>query len=128
MSDSRRTNEMKWQILIVTLKADHGDLEIASSLVHQIRKELEKENDNIMSVSKHKKKHSTRSDSMRTPEFIHKVNQTIDENQGQTMRSITKRFPLLEKEIRRSVHKDIRYKSYVMKRGQFISENQKKIT
>ena len=30
-----------------------------------------------------------------------------------------------EKTIRRSVHEDIRYKSYVMKRGQFISEKSK---
>ena len=81
--------------MIVALKADHGDLEIArflrgvKSLVHKIRKELEKENNNVMPVSKHKK-HSTRSDSMRTPVFIHIVKQTIDENRVQSMRSIAK--------------------------------------
>ena len=45
-------------------------------IVHKIRKELEKENDNVTSVSKCKK-HSMCSDSMRTPEFIHKVKQTM---------------------------------------------------
>ena len=70
------TNEMKRHAVIVALKADHGDLEIehflrvARSFVHKICKELEKENDNGMSISKHKKKHFTRSDSMRTSEFI----------------------------------------------------------
>ena len=62
---------------------------------------------------------------MKTPEFIHKVKQTIDENQGQSKRSIAKKFHESEKSIRRSVYENIRYKSYVMKRGQFISEKSK---
>ena len=51
-------NVMKRLAVIVAFKADHGYLEIAHflrvarSFVHKIRKELEKENDNIMSVSK----------------------------------------------------------------------------
>ena len=115
---------------VLALKADRRDLEIAHflrverSFVHKIRKELEKENDNVMSVSKEKKL-STRSDSMRTAEFIHKVKQTIDENRGQSMRSIAKKLHVSEKTIRRNVHEDIRYKSYVIKRGQFISEKSK---
>ena len=36
-----------------------------------------------------------------------------------------KKFHVSEKTTRRSVHEDIRYKSYVMKRGQFISEKLK---
>ena len=74
---------MKRHAVIMALKPDHGDLEIACFIrvarlfVHQICKELEKENDNLMSVSKHKK-HFPHSDSMRTPEFIHKVKQTTD--------------------------------------------------
>ena len=52
---------MKRQAVIVALKADPGDLEIARflrvarSFVHEIRKEFEKENNNLMSVSKRKK-------------------------------------------------------------------------
>ena len=55
------TNEIKRHAVIVALKANHGDLEIAHflrvarSFVHKIHKELEKENNNVMSVSKHKK-------------------------------------------------------------------------
>ena len=79
------TNKMKRHAVIVELKTDHEDFEIARFLrvarllVHKIRKELEKEN-NVMFVSK-RKKHSTRSDSMRTPESIHKVRQTIDKTE-----------------------------------------------
>ena len=62
---------------------------------------------------------------MRTPEFIHKVKQTIDESGGQSMRSIAKTLHVSEKTIRRSVHEDIRYKSHVMKRDQIISEKSK---
>ena len=55
------TNEMKRHAVIVALKADLADLEIAGfhrvawSFVYKIRKELEKENNNVMSVSKRKK-------------------------------------------------------------------------
>ena len=110
--------------------ADHGDLEIARfqrvarSFVNKKRKELEKENDGVMSASK-RKKNFTRSDSMRTPDFIHKVKHTSDENRGQSMRSIVKKLHVSEKTIRRIVHEDIRHNSCVMKRGQFISEKSK---
>ena len=58
MTDSMLTNEMKRNAVIVALKADHRDLGIAfhlraaRSFIHKIRKELEKENDNVMSLSK----------------------------------------------------------------------------
>ena len=38
---------------------------------------------------------------------------------------LQKKLHASEKTIRRSVHEDIRYKSYVMKRDQFISEKSK---
>ena len=126
MTDPMLTNEMKRQVVIVALKASHGDLEItrfhrvARSFVYKIRQELEKENVNVMSVSK-RKKHSTCSDSMRTPEFIHKIKQTIDEIRGQSMRSIAEKLHVFEKTIRRNVHENIQYKSDEMKRGQFIN-------
>ena len=41
------------------------------------------------------------------------------------MRSVAKKLHVSEKTIKRSVHEDIRYKSYVMKRCQFISEKSK---
>ena len=61
MTDPMLTNEMKRYAVIVSLKADHGNLEIACfltvaiSFANKIRKELEKENDNTMFISKRKK-------------------------------------------------------------------------
>ena len=122
MTDTMLTNEMKRQAVVVVLKADHvRSLRVTRSFVDKICKELEKENDYVMSISK-RKKYCTSSDSMRTPEFIHKVKQTINENWGQSIRSIAKRLHVSEKTIKRSVHDDIRYKFYVMNRGHFISE------
>ena len=62
---------------------------------------------------------------MRTPEFTHKVKLTTDETRSQSMRSIAKMLHMSEKKIWRSVHEDIRYKSYEMKRSQFITEKSK---
>ena len=67
MIDPKLTNEMKRHIVIVILRADYEDLEItcflrvARSFVHKICKDIEKENDDVMSLSKYKK-HSTCSD------------------------------------------------------------------
>ena len=61
MRDPMLTNEIKKHSVIEAVKAYDGDLEIACflrvarSFVHKIHKELEKENDNITSVSKPKK-------------------------------------------------------------------------
>ncbi|XP_036370217.1 uncharacterized protein LOC118768217 [Octopus sinensis] len=99
------TNEMKRHAVIVALIANHGDLEIsrflkvARSFVHKIRCELEKEDGNASPVSK-RKKHSKRSDSIRTPEFIQEVKQNIRDNPGKSMRSIAKEFCVSEKTIR----------------------------
>ena len=41
------------------------------------------------------------------------------------MRSIEKKLHVSKKTIRRSVYEDIQYKSYVIKRVQFISEKSK---
>ena len=56
MTDPVLTNEMKIHAMIVALMSDHLDLEIARffrvarSFVYKIGKELEKENDDVMSV------------------------------------------------------------------------------
>ena len=61
MTDPMLTNEMKRPAVIVALMSGHGDLEmtcflkVARLFIHNKRKELEKENDNVMFVSMHKK-------------------------------------------------------------------------
>lgn len=75
MIGSMLTNETKSHVVIVALKARHGDLEIScflkvlGSFVHKTWCEFEKEDGRILSVLKNKK-HYKCSDSSRTPEFI----------------------------------------------------------
>ena len=120
------TQEMKRHAVIVALAAKHSDLKIsnflhvARSFVHKVRLELEGCDGNVSPVAK-RKKHSQCSDTVRTPEFIRNVQNIIDENPGRSIRSIAKELQVSEWTIRTVVHQDIRYKSYVMRKGQFIS-------
>jgi hypothetical protein len=86
--------------------------------------ELKSEKNNFFSVSKHQK-HSKRSDIIRTPEFINEIKENIDDNPRTSMRSLSKKFNVSEKTIRNVVHEDLRYKSYVMRKGQFLSDKTK---
>ena len=120
------TQEMKRHAVIVALTAKHTDLEIsnflnvARSFVYKVRMELEINDGNVSPVAK-RKKHFQRSDAIRTPEFIQNVQKIIDEDPGRSMRSIAKGLKVSEWTIRTVVHQDIRYKSYVMRKCQFVS-------
>ena len=120
------TNEIKIHAAIVALKVDHGHLEIARflrvarSFVHKIRKELEKENDKVTSVSKRKNIPHVPIQWEHPNLFI-----MLSWKLMKTEINCNKMLHVSEKTIRRSVHDDIRYKSYVIKRGQFIFEKSK---
>ena len=130
MADINITQEMKRHAVIVAIMAEHSDLQIAQflkvarSFVFKVLKELKDKNGQISPVAK-RKKHQQRSDSIRTPEFVQRVQNIIDESPQKSMRSIAKDLNVSEATIRRTCHEDLRYKSYVMKRGQFISETTK---
>jgi inhibitor of nuclear factor kappa-B kinase subunit alpha len=121
------SNEMKRHAVIVAIHAEHADTEIAvflklaRSFVHKVRAELEDSQGDVASVAK-RKLHATRSDNMRTPEFVAQVRGTIDASPGTSMRSLAREFDVSEGTIRNVVHEDLRYKSYVMRRGQFMSQ------
>ncbi|EFN60862.1 hypothetical protein EAG_00186, partial [Camponotus floridanus] len=68
-----------------------------------------------------RKKHEPRSDKVRTPQFVQQVQGIIDEDPSKSIRAISKDLQVSECTIRRIIHEDIRYKSYVMRRGQFMS-------
>jgi len=74
----------------------------------------------VESVAK-RKKHETRSDKVRTSQFVQKVQGIIDEDPSKSIRAISKDLQVSECTIRRIIHEDIRYKSYAMRRGQFMS-------
>jgi len=73
----------------------------------------------VESVAKHKK-HETRSDKVRTSQFVQKVQDIIDEDPSKSIRTISKDLQVSECTIR-IIHEDIRYKSYAMRKGQFMS-------
>ena len=124
------TQEMKRHAVIVSLKAGHKDLEIARflkvarSFVYKVRKELEAQDGKVSPVAK-RKKHSRCTGSIRTPKFIQQVQKDIDDNPRRSMRCIAKEHRVSEGTIRNVVHKDIRYKSYVLRKGHFMSEKVK---
>ena len=74
---------------------------------------------NVESVSK-RKKHKACSDRVRTSHFVQQVQGNIDEDPSKSIRAISRNLQVSECTIRRIVHEDIRYKSYVMRKGQFM--------
>ena len=125
------TQEMKRHAVVVAIVAHHGDSEIASflnvarSFVFKVRRELETSGGDIAHVAK-RKKHSPRSDVIRTTEFIQQVHEVVDEDPSKSMRAIAQQLDVAERTIRRVVKESLRYRSYVMRRGQFMSDMTKK--
>ena len=123
MEDNKLTQEMKGHGVIVAIHAKHSDLEIllffnvSRSFVHKIRRGLEA---SVESVAK-RRKHKLRSDAVRTPQLLQQVQGIIDEDPSKTIRAILRDLQVSECTIRRTVYEEIRYKSYVMCRGQFMS-------
>lgn len=126
MADSQLTQEMKRHAVIVALHAQHSDVEIARflkvarSFVHKVRKELEASAGQVSPVAK-RKKHSQRSDRVRTPQFVQQVQDMIDAHPETSIRGIARDLQVSEGTIRTVVHEDIRYQSYVRRKGQFMS-------
>jgi len=74
MEDNKLTQEIKRHAVIVTIHANHSDLEISQFLevarlfVHKICRELEASDGNVENVAK-RKKHEAHSDRVRTSHF-----------------------------------------------------------
>ena len=125
MEDNKLTNKIK-RHAIVAIHANHSDLEIsqffkiARLFVHKVRRELEASDGNVGNVAK-RKKHEARSDRVRTSHFVQQVQGIIHENPSKSIRAISRDLQVSECTIHRIVHEDIRYKSYVIRKGQFMS-------
>ena len=117
---------MKRHAVIVVIHTKRSDLKISQfcnvprSFVHKDRRELEASDDNVGSVVT-RRKQKPRSDTVRTLQFVQQVQDIIDEDPSKSIRAISIDLQSSKCIIRRIVHKDIRYKSYVMRRGQFLS-------
>ena len=71
------------------------------------------------SVAK-RRKHTPNSDTVRTPQFVQQVQNIIDEDLSKSIRALSRDLQVSECTIHRIVHEDIRYKSYMMRRDQFM--------
>jgi transposase len=76
-------------------------------------------------ISSARKPHRRRSDA-KDNDFVEKVQEIIDEDPGRSMRSIARELQVSDSTIRRIVEEDIHYKSYAMRRGQFMNDATKK--
>ncbi len=71
-----------------------------------------------------RKHHNCRSDT-HDDDFIKMVQSIVDEDPGQAMHHIAANLVVSHSLICRVVKEDLRYKSYCLKRGQFMSERTK---
>ena len=99
------THEMERHAVIVSLAANHTDsviaefLNVARSFVHKVRKELEASNGDFSSVSE-RKKHSRRSDAVRSSDFVEEIQNVIDADPSKSMRAIAEEIHVSERTIR----------------------------
>ena len=113
---------MKRHAVIVTINAKHSVQEIsqfwnvARSFVHKVLRELEASDGNVESVAK-RRKYKSHSVTVITSQFVQQVQTLL----VKSIRAISRALQVSECIIRRIDLEDIRYKSYVMYRGQFMS-------
>jgi DDE superfamily endonuclease len=126
MSGSNITQQMKRHAVLVALSANHNDSEIATflnvsrSFVCKIRNKVIVSDGDVQIVAE-RKKHSQRFDTIRKDDFVRKVDDIITVNRSKSIRAIAREINVSESTVRRVVHDDIKYKSYVMRRGHFMS-------
>ena len=72
------------------------------------------------SVAK-RRNHKPRLDTVKTLQFVQQVQDIIDEDSSKSIRAISRDLQVSECTISHIVYVDIRYKPYVMRRGQFMS-------
>ena len=130
MAENQITQNMKRHTVLVALKAERSDLEIARflkvarSFVHKVRQDLQSDNGTVSKTAK-RKENSTRFDKIRTDDFVKEIKQTVDANPRNSMRSLAKHYKVSEGTIRNVVHENMGYKSYALKKGQFLSQKMK---
>jgi transposase len=101
---------------------------IAERTVYDVRARYEEEIASGVQpecISSARKAHKRRSD-RKGEDFINEVQKLIDDDPGRSMRSIARELDVCERTIRRVVEEDIHYKSYVLKKGQSLSDSTKK--
>ena len=126
MEENKPTQEIKRQAVTVNIHAKHNDfdisqfLNVARSFVHKVPRELETSDGDVERFAKRRTR-KPRPDAVKAQTIMQQVQDIIDEEPSKSIRAISRDLQVYECTIRRIVHEDIRYKSYVMRRGQFMS-------
>ena len=121
---------MERKAVLFAICAGHNNATIAKffdltmTWVWKVRNQLEKSGGDYEAVAK-RSNHQRRSDCLRTVKFTNRVKNAIDKDPGKSMCMIAKDTRMSEALIRRCVSKDLRYKSYKMKKGQLLTAKAK---
>ncbi|EZA52817.1 hypothetical protein X777_08140 [Ooceraea biroi] len=71
-----------------------------------------------------RKTHKVRKDRT-NPDIVHRIQEIINEDPGKSMRSIAREQQMSDATVRKIIAEDIRYRSYVLRRGQFMTQQTK---
>jgi DNA-binding Lrp family transcriptional regulator len=71
-----------------------------------------------------RKSHKRRSEAL-DDDIVATLQNLVDEDPGRSMRSLARELGISEKTVRKKMTEDIRYKSYALRKGQFMSEGTK---
>jgi hypothetical protein len=71
--------------------------------------------------SSNRKAHKKRSDSLGV-DIVARLQELVDQDPSRSMRSLARELNISEFVVRKKMAQDIRYKSYALRRGQFMSQ------
>lgn len=120
------TEEMKRASVLSALHAGRTPKEIAEfhkfslSFVYKIKSKVDNA-EGCSYISPKRKKHDPRSDTIRTSEFVARVQEMVDSDPGKSMNKLSKELGVGYGTIFRIINEDLRYRSYILKRGQFMN-------
>lgn len=103
----------------------HSVQQVAESLYYRFKKNLrkmlavEKKQDDVFGGQKSRKE---RREAIRTPKYVHLFHVMIDKDSGRPMRFLTRKRNVDENTVWNCLHKNNRYKYYVLKKHQYIKK------
>ena len=112
---------------VMMIRAGCKDMEImktacvARNTVKSIRSELEESNSEYKKVVE-RKKGKRRSDSLRTPEFVEKLQKKVQENPSKSCTKLAGELGVGNTTVRACINEDLRYHFYKRRKGQILTE------
>lgn len=121
------TEEIKRGAVLAGLHAGRSPKAIAEfnklslSFVYKMKSRLEA-SEHPEDINTKRSKPAPRSDNVRTPEFVARVQQKVDQDPSKSIRSLARELGVANATIHRTVHEDLRYGSYALKTGHFMND------